>query len=140
MNIDTQFLARCLAALEKAMQQLPQFTEADIEYDIYRAAIVKEFEIALEQSGKLLKKRLQPFFHTHKAADRLHFKDIFRQAGQHGLLDIDEVERWLAYRDNRNATAHDYGAALAQQTLPLMPQFITDAKKLVSILQANHDH
>ncbi len=139
MNIDTQFLARCIAALEKAMQRLQQLTASDLEYDIYRSAIVKEFEIILEQSGKLLKKRLQPFFHTNKAADMLYFKDIFRQAGQHRLMDIDEVERWLAYRDNRNATAHDYGEGLAQHTLPLMPQFIQDAKHLVQILQQQND-
>ena len=32
--------------------------------------------------------------------------------GRHGLLDQSGVERWLAYRANRNNTAHDYAKTL----------------------------
>jgi len=133
-NIDTTFLNRCILALEKANTILGQYSTDDIEYDIYRSAIIKEFEIILEQSGKLLKKAIKPYFHSSKAVDRLYFKDIFREAGTHGLLDIDEVERWCEYRDNRNHTSHDYGEDLANNTLPLMKQFIIDAKKLSNIV------
>jgi len=62
--------------------------------------------------------------------DRLFFKDIFRQAAKHGLLERDEVERWFEYRDNRNNTVHDYGEKFANETLKLLPQFVLDAKKL----------
>ena len=133
-NIDTTFLNRCISALEKADTTLEQFAVDDIEYDIYRSAIIKEFEIVLEQSGKLLKKSIKPYFHSSKAVDKLYFKDIFREAGIHGLLDIDEVERWCEYRDNRNYTSHDYGEYLANNTLPLIKQFIKDARKLSTIV------
>ena len=33
----------------------------------------------------------------------------------HGLMETDAVERWLAYRDNRNDTAHDYGEDFAKR-------------------------
>ncbi|WP_203249934.1 nucleotidyltransferase substrate binding protein [Cysteiniphilum marinum] len=105
-----------------------------MEYDLYRSAVIKEFEIILEQSGKLLKKILLPYFHSKKAVDRLVFKDIFRYAGQHGLLNIEEVERWLNYRDNRNITAHDYGFDLAEHTIPLIPLFIEDVNKLIMVI------
>lgn len=133
-TIDTQFLERCIKVLETAFEQLNKTEESAIEYDIYRSAVIKEFEIILEQSGKLLKKRLRPYFHSNKSADQLPFKQLFRHAGNHGLLSQEEVERWLQYRDNRNATSHDYGIGLAQQTLPLMPRFIKDAQKLIAIL------
>jgi nucleotidyltransferase substrate binding protein (TIGR01987 family) len=133
-KIDTTFLNRCILALDKAYFTLEKYTIDDIEYDIYRSAIIKEFEIILEQSGKLLKKSLRPYFHTSKAVDKLYFKDIFREAGLHGLLTIDEVERWCKYRDNRNYTSHDYGESLANNTLVLIEQFIKDARKLVDIL------
>ena len=58
MNIDTVFLRRCLDTLERALAELKRSDPTDIAYDIYRAACVKEFEIVLEQGGKLLKKRL----------------------------------------------------------------------------------
>jgi len=32
-------------------------------------------------------------------------------------MTLEEVERWFAYRDNRNDTAHDYGEGFANETL-----------------------
>lgn len=135
MKIDTTYLKRCILALDKAYHTLKNYSQEDIEYDIYRSAVIKEFEIILEQSGKLLKKSLRPYFHTSKAVDRLYFKDIFREAGMHGLLSVDEVQRWLEYRDNRNNTSHDYGVDLANETLVLMEQFIVDATKLAEVIE-----
>lgn len=134
MNIDTTYLKRCILALDKAYHSLQNYSEDDIEYDIYRSATIKEFEIILEQSGKLLKKALKPYFHTSKAVDKLYFKDIFREAGLHGLLSIDEVQRWCEYRDNRNSTSHDYGVDLANKTLVLMQEFIRDASHLAEVI------
>ncbi len=139
MTIDTTYLKRCIRALNIAYDTLEKYTIDDIEYDIYRSAVVKEFEIILEQSGKLLKKNLKPYFHSSKAVDKLYFKDIFREAGNHSILDIDEVDRWLEYRDNRNNTSHDYGADLANKTLILMKQFIIDASNLAQAIdEQNH--
>jgi len=39
-----------------------------------------------------------------------------------------------AYRDNRNDTAHDYGASFADETLVLLPQFIVDARRLNEVI------
>ena len=136
-KIDTTFLKRCIHALDTAYASLGKYSSDDIEYEIYRSAVIKEFEIILEQSGKLLKKSLKPYFHTSKAVDKLYFKDIFREAGLHDLLDIDEVERWCEYRDNRNYTSHDYGVDLANNTLILITQFIKDASKLISVIEKN---
>ncbi|CAN8140869.1 DUF86 domain-containing protein [uncultured Thiomicrorhabdus sp.] len=135
-NIDTTYLKRCIAALDKAYSKLQESKADEIEFEIYRSAVIKEFEIILEQSGKLLKKRLRPFFHSNKAADQLYFKDLFRHAALHGLLAADEVERWLEYRDNRNSTSHDYGEELANKTLVLIPQFLSDAQKMVEVIDA----
>ncbi len=137
MKIDTEYLQRCIKALDMAYEDLQKYSTDEIRYDIYRSAVIKEFEIILEQSGKLLKKILKPYFHTSKAVDRLYFKDIFREAGLHDLLELEEVERWLQYRDNRNSTSHDYGVDLANHTLSLMKQFIIDANRLVSVIENN---
>ena len=112
MTIDTAFFTRCIQTLDKAHSRVHTCEEGSIEYDMYRSACVKEFEIILEQAGKLLRKCLKDFVHSPKAIDRLVFKEVFRQAAQHDLLTIEEVERWLVYRDNRNNTAHDYGKKL----------------------------
>ena len=134
-ELNTDYLARCIATLEKAFNALNELSSEDNLYDIYRAACVKEFEIILEQSGKLLKKCLKPYFSSSKQVDQLNFKDIFRYAAKHGLLELEETERWLNYRDNRNDTAHDYGVSFADETLVLLPQFILDAYRINDVIK-----
>ena len=136
-QIDTTYLRRCLSTLERALGQLDQHEADSIMHDVYRAACVKEFELVLEQSGKLLKKRLRPWFASNKQVDRLVFKDVFRHAAKHGLIEAEACERWLRYRDNRNDTAHDYGEAFAVETLKLLPSFLTDAKALADAIESD---
>lgn len=140
MSIDTTFLRRCIASLERAVAEIEKLDdEDDVLYDIYRAACVKEFELVLEQSGKLLRKRLAAFFAGNRQADRLNFKDLFRHAARHSLMDCESVERWLRYRDNRNDTAHDYGEDFAEATLVLLPALLDDAKALADMIERSTD-
>ena len=133
-NIDTSYIRTCNQALQRAYTILKECEKDSIEYEIYRSAVIKEFEIILEQSGKLLKKLLRVFFHSNKEADKLIFKDIFRHAGLHSLLTLEEVERWLKYRDSRNQTSHEYGSYLANEVLDFIDQFIKDSNKLVKVI------
>ena len=135
MSIDTQFLRRCLDTLDRALQELERHAPNTMLYDIYRSACIKQFEIILEQSGKLLKKRLRPWFASNRQVDRLVFKDFFRHAAKHGLIDAQTCERWMQYRDNRNDTAHDYGEDFAETTLKLLPDFLADAKALADVIE-----
>lgn len=140
MSIDTIFLRRCIGTLEYAFREISEHRDADdVVYDIYRAACVKEFELVLEQSGKLLRKRLAAYFASNRQADRLSFKDLFRHAARHDLVGTDAVERWLGYRNNRNDTAHDYGENFAETTLKLLPAFIDDAKALADMIEQAND-
>ena len=140
MSIDTTFLRRCLRTLEQAVDEVEKYRGTDdFLYDVFRAACVKEFELVLEQSGKLLRKRLAAFFASNRQADRLAFKDLFRHAAKHGLIEAEAAERWLRYRDNRNDTAHNYGEDFAEETLKLLPAFVADAKALADAIEAAGD-
>ena len=108
-------------------------------YEIYREACVKEFELVLEQSGRLLKKKLRPYFASNRQADQLTFNDIFRHAAKHSLISGDECERWLEFRATRNETAHEYGEQFAERTLEVLPQFVADAEKLVNVIEEDRD-
>lgn len=139
MKIDTTFYERCINTLEKAYALLLKADPDSIDYDMYRSACVKEFEIILEQSGKLLKKVLKPYFHSSAAVDQLYFKDVFRHAVLRNIIADDECERWLLYRDNRNNTAHDYGVNFAEETLALLPKFIEDAGTLADAIKKHNN-
>lgn len=139
MNIDTVYYERCIRTLESAYKLLKKASPDSIDYDMYRSACIKEFEIILEQSGKLLKNILKPYFHTSKAVDKLYFKDIFRHAVLRNIITNEAGERWIQYRNNRNSTTHDYGLNFAEETLGLLPQFIADVTELAEIIkQQNH--
>ena len=122
--------------MEKAYSLIKTVPQKSIEYEMYRNSLVKGFEIALEQSGKLLKKRITPYFSSKRSVDMLTFKDIFRHALKYSLISEEEVERWFQYRDNRNSTAHDYGRAFAEETVKLAATFIEDAKKLAELVKS----
>ena len=140
MTIDTTFLRRCIASLERAIREIEALEDRHhVLYEIFSAACVKEFELVLEQSGKLLRKRLAAYFASNREADRLNFKDLFRHAARHDLMGTDAVERWLSYRDHRNDTAHDYGEDFAEATLALLPRFIEDARSLADMIERAED-
>lgn len=139
MRIDTTYFERCINTLGKAYDLLLMANPDSLDYDMYRSACIKEFEIILEQRGKLLRKVLKPYFHSSKEVDKLIFKDIFRQAVLRSIITDQTCERWLQYRDNRNNTAHDYGVNFAEETLTLLPQFIADAAMLAEAIKIQND-
>ncbi len=133
--LNTDFVHRRINTLQLAYAKLVEHDVKSDVYDIYRAACVKEFEIVSEQCGKLLKKSLLAFFITSKQLDALTHKDIFRYAAKHDLMTLNEVERWLQYRDHRNQAAHEYGENYADEILLLLPQFLTDANSLLTTIE-----
>ena len=140
MNLRTEHLARCLQTLEKSLEQLKGAPQDSIDYEIYRNAVVKGFELTLETAGKLLRKAIKTYTGNPRAVDELTFKDVLRHAAKHGLIDPASVERWFAYRDNRNSTAHDYGQGFAEETLGLMPGFLSDVRRAERTLRERFGH
>jgi hypothetical protein len=133
-KLNTDHLAQCIKTLEYSIEHLLSSQPDSIEYEVFRNATIKGFELTLEISGKLLRKALKTYTGNPRLVDELTYKDLFRHATKHGLLDIDAVERWFTYRNNRNDTAHDYGIAFATTTLKILPSFLQDAQMLKQIL------
>lgn len=141
MTPNTDHLSNTLRALESAVALYRRaVAECDATgQEVFRLAIVKGFELTQEICFKLIKRRLKDFGHGGRKLEATPVKELLRLAAQHGLLTLDEVERWFAYRDNCNDTAHDYGEGFAEETLALMPDFIRDARSLEARLQAGSD-
>jgi nucleotidyltransferase substrate binding protein (TIGR01987 family) len=138
MNLNTDHLKRCIDTLRSSLAFYEQAAPDSIDQEVFRNAIVKGYELAQETSFKLLKKSLRDYGHGAKKLDSTPVKDLLRLSATHGLMTIEEVERWFAYRDNRNNTAHDYGENFAKETLRLMPGFIADVTRLEAILRERH--
>lgn len=134
-ELSTEYLEKCLETLEKSYEVIKATDKDTTEYEVCRNSLIKAFEITLEQSGKLLKKKITPYFATKKELDRLQFKEIFRYAFERSLISEEVVKRWFKYRDNRNNTVHDYGQNFAEETLAIIKLFIDDVKQLVRIIE-----
>lgn len=133
-DINTEHMQKCIETLEKSYKMLKNTKENSIDYEIYRNSLVKSFEITLELSAKLLKKKISPYFASKRAVDMLSFKDVFRHAHKYSMINEEEASRWMKYRDNRNSTAHDYGEIFATETLALIDDFLLDAKNLKKVI------
>lgn len=133
-GINTEHMQKCIEVLEKSYEMLNGTRENTTDYEMYRNSLVKSFEMTLEISAKLLKKKITPYFASKRAVDMLSFKDIFRHAHKYSMLNEEETSRWMRYRDNRNNTAHDYGIAFATETLALINDFLRDVKNLKKVL------
>ena len=134
-DIDTSGFRRCIGTLDDAFGHLQREAPDGPMRDIFRAACVKEFELVLEVGGALLRRRLRDFLASNREADRLTFRDAFRHGAKHALITADACERWLRYRDVRNASAHDYGERFAETALKLIPAFVADARALADAVE-----
>jgi hypothetical protein len=94
---------------------------------------------AIRKTARQLRKAIKAFGGSPRSVDALVFNDVLRHAGKHGLLDAAGVERWLAYRANRNNTAHDYGEGFANDTLKLLPGYLQDVRDLAVKIQEVFD-
>ena len=129
-QLNTSALTKVLDTLDAGLSKLRAAEPSSIEYDLFRNATVKSFELSVEMVGKLLRKGLKAFVSDPRAVDSLVFNDVLRSAGKFGLMNAEELERWLKYRQHRNATAHDYGEKLADKTLKLLADYERDARAL----------
>jgi nucleotidyltransferase substrate binding protein (TIGR01987 family) len=70
-------------------------------------------------------------------ADAATKKELFRVAAEHKL--IVHTEKWFEYLRNRNKTSHIYDAATAATVFKAAVEFLEDAKKLYSEIEARND-
>lgn len=136
-TINTDHLAQCIKTLEYALNCLNTSNSKSIDHDVFRNAVMKSFEFTLETSEKLLRKALKTYIETPHLVDGLTYKELFRHATKHGLLDTKSAERWFGYRDNCNNISHDYGITFIQAILKPPVQFLIDAKQLQRLLEQN---
>lgn len=135
MRLSVEHLLHTADTLEQALIHLENEQENKVLYDLFRNAAIKSFELSLETAGKLLRKVLKNYVGSPREVDKLVFNDLFRYAHKYGLLESEATDRWLAYRANRNSTAHDYGEDFAEITLKLLPHYLVDLRQLAEIMQ-----
>ncbi len=137
MNLYLDSLAKSINALERCIKiasRLDTF-ESDLQ-EAVRAGVIQNFEVAYEQSWKMMERWLKENVGT--VYINVHFRrELFRRAAE-SLL-ITDVSRWLNYHAARNRTSHTYDEETAQSVFEEAIEFVHDAKQLLKTLEAHND-
>jgi nucleotidyltransferase substrate binding protein (TIGR01987 family) len=64
--------------------------------------------------------------------DHLHRKDLFRMAGEKGI--IEDVSAWFTFHEARNQTSHTYNEAVAEEVYDKARMFLPHALRLLKEL------
>ena len=69
MPLNTDNLTRCIEILRQSLARLNEQKPDTLDYEIFRNATVKGYELTLETAGTLLKKALKPYFANPRDVD-----------------------------------------------------------------------
>jgi len=100
-----------------------------------RAGVVQNFEFTYELCWKFMKRWLKESL-GNTYVEGVSRRELFRLAGEHGL--ISNVEVWMDYHDARNETAHAYDQAKAQEIFEVTKHFFVDATKFFNTLKSKN--
>jgi len=98
-----------------------------------RDASIQRFEYTYELCHKMLKRYLEATEPNAEEIDQMEFANLIRTGSERGLL-FNGWDKWKEYRIARNLTSHTYDEAKANQVCAAIPEFLKDAKYLLSKL------
>jgi nucleotidyltransferase substrate binding protein (TIGR01987 family) len=100
------------------------------------AGVIQNFEFVYELSIKMVKRLIELESASPNEVDESNFRAVLRVAAEKGL--IADIEAWFKYRGMRNITSHTYDHQKAQQVYNDTLGFISDARSLLSRLEARN--
>lgn len=103
--------------------------------DALRSGVIQNFEVAFEQSWKFIVRWLNENI-SYGIAQGITKKELFRLAGEHLL--IDDVSKWIYFKDLRNQTSHIYSKTTANEVLKSALQFLPYVKYLLKRLKEHN--
>ncbi len=134
MALSFESLEKALKALDVALRVYERVRQGpDAEWaDTARSGVIQNFEVAYEQSWKLLRRWLteELGYPETELAMRRH---LFRVAAKHQLLDDPQV--WMDFHQARNLTSHTYNLGIAQQVAQAASGFAYTGHALLARLK-----
>ncbi|TVL59000.1 nucleotidyltransferase substrate binding protein [Brachyspira hyodysenteriae] len=134
MALNVETLEKSIKALEKSINVYYSYKEDENKdlIDTISAGIIQNFEIAYENSWKLMARWLD----ENISADTSHKttkKGLFKLAGEYFL--IDDVNMWIEFHNARNNTSHRYYGILSHEVLEYALKFPSYAEYLLNNLK-----
>ena len=137
MNLQLDSLAKSIDILERSIKAANTLNTSDEDLqETVRAGVIHSFEVAYEQSSKMINRWLKENI-SEASAERITQRNLFRLGAENQL--ISDSERWMEYREARNSTSHTYNEDAAENVFREAGEFIHDAKQLLSVLEERND-
>lgn len=142
MPLDLENLRNSIAALRLVLERCEdeatmQGLDAVLQSAV-KAGAIKHFEFTYEQSCLSVKRWLEANVNPN-AGDGVTRRELFRLGAEQRLIDVDDIDRWMAYHEARNRTAHTYRETTANEVYAVILAFLANASLLLSALEARND-
>jgi nucleotidyltransferase substrate binding protein (TIGR01987 family) len=129
-TLDISALVNAVARLREGLDR-HRLTPQDEQL---RDGLIQRFEYTYELSHRMLRRYLRTTAPSPGEYDQMPFQDLIRTGDDQGLLRGD-WPRWRRFRDMRARTSHTYSAAVAEQVVAGIPEFLEEATHLMHQLQ-----
>ncbi len=138
--LDYSSLTSAINALERALSVTSQgarWAAFDaVTQETLKAGVIQTFEVAYEQSWKMLKRWLDAN-PTSGEVEGVPMRQLYRVAAKAGL--IDDVDGWMDFHKARNETSHTYNCQTAQAVFEMTPRYLVQAQRLLLALEQRND-
>ena len=112
MTVSLNQLEKAHAAMQRVIavhDRVLLGSDIDLQ-DATRSGVIQNFEVAYEQSWKVLRRWMMHYLGTQES-DIMQRRQLYRLAAKHSLLS--DVEAWWDFHEARNLTSHTYSPPIA---------------------------
>jgi len=129
MLLDLSSLKKAVGSLKEVLEELSRNKTNKFVKD----SAIQRFEYTYELAYKMLRRFLEIDEHDKQEIQEMGFSNTIRTANQKGLL-LNDLEKWLVYRQKRNITSHVYDENKADDVILIIPDFFKEAEFLLDKL------
>lgn len=137
--LELEALENSILALDNSIEVYKKICEIDKENkkltDALRSGVIQNFEVSFEQSWKFIVRWLNENV-SYGIAQGVSKKELFRLAAEHLL--IDDVLKWIEFKNCRNLTSHIYSEMTAEDVLKHSLEFPIYVKYLLKRLKEHN--
>ena len=138
MALELESLKKAIGALERSLRVAEEQAGGD-DVDLketLRAGVVQNFEVAYEQTWKMMKRWLEMNVGSIEV-DGVTRRQLFRLCHENRL--IDDVDAWMDFHKSRNETSHTYNQSTAENVFKVAGEFLPAASDVFSRIAARND-
>ena len=133
MNTKTLDLSVLTNALNRLVEGNDRYLK-DINDTQIRDGLIQRYEFTYEITHKILKRHLELKSPNPEVFDAMAFSDLIRTGNEQSLLKNDWT-KWKIFREMRSKSSHTYDEQIAKEVVSIIPDFIDEAKFLLTQLE-----